>query len=128
MTLKSEAKFKGKLTWSFKFDIRNLVNFHPTTQKSENFFSISSFCLKTTRFELQKYRGVHDTKQWCKIWINPGVMVSNMAWESGGTFIRALKSLKICTLMSSFCPKHIMFHLENSIRVMCHDTERWCKT
>ena len=34
MTLKSDAKFKEKLTWGFKYDMRNLINFHPTTQKS----------------------------------------------------------------------------------------------
>ena len=26
--------------------------------------------------------------------------------------------------MSSFCPKHIMFQLENFREIMCHDTER----
>ena len=36
MTLKSDAKFKEKLTSSFKDDMRNLVNFQPTTQKFEN--------------------------------------------------------------------------------------------
>ena len=62
MTLKSDAKFKENLTCGFKYDMRNLVNFHPTTQKSENFISMGSFCRK---FELQKYRGVifHDTEQ-----------------------------------------------------------------
>ena len=65
MTLKSDTKFKEKLTWSLKYDMRNLVNFHQTTQKSENFFSMGSFCPKYTRFELQKYRGVifHDTEK-----------------------------------------------------------------
>ena len=38
MTLKSDPKFKEKLTCGFKYDMRNLVNFHPTTQKSENSF------------------------------------------------------------------------------------------
>ena len=47
MILKSDAKFKEKLTCGFKYDIRNLVNFHPTTQKSE------SFCPKFMRFELK---------------------------------------------------------------------------
>ena len=32
-----DAKFKEKLTFDFKYDMRNLVNFHPITQKSENF-------------------------------------------------------------------------------------------
>ena len=43
MTLKSDAKFKEKLTCSSKYGIRNLLNFHPNTQKSENFFSMGSF-------------------------------------------------------------------------------------
>ena len=43
MTLKSDAKFKEKLTCDFKYDMRNLVNFYPTTQKSENFFSMALF-------------------------------------------------------------------------------------
>ena len=36
MTLKGDAKFKGKLTRGLKNDIRNLVNFHATSGKSEN--------------------------------------------------------------------------------------------
>ena len=43
MILKSDAKFKQKLTCGFEYDMRNLVNFHPSTQKSENFTSMGSF-------------------------------------------------------------------------------------
>ena len=57
----------------------------------------------------------------------PELMVSKMAWGIGWSFIRALKNLKNCTLMSSFCPKHIMFQLETFREIMCHDTEGWCK-
>ena len=48
---------------------RNLVNFHLTTQKSENFTSMGSFYSKYLRFELKKYRRVifYDTEHWCKI-------------------------------------------------------------
>ena len=108
MTLKSDAKFKEKLTCGFKYDMRNLVNFHPTTQKSKNFTPMGYFCPKYMRFELKKYRGVifHDTEQWWKILINPDLAVSKLAWGIGWTFIKALKNLKICTLMGSFCPKH----------------------
>ena len=44
MTLKSNAKFKEKLTCSFRDDIRSLLNFHCTTQKSENFTLTGSVC------------------------------------------------------------------------------------
>ena len=54
-----------------------------------------------------------------KIWINPGLLVSKMAWGIGWNFIRALKNLKNCTLMGCFCPKHIMFQLENFRGIMC---------
>ena len=36
MTIKSDAKFEEKLTCSFKND-KNLVNFDPSTQNSQNF-------------------------------------------------------------------------------------------
>ena len=38
MTLKTDANFKEKLTCGFKYDMKNLVNFHPTTQKSKKVF------------------------------------------------------------------------------------------
>ena len=38
MTLKSDAMFEEKLTCGSKYDMRNLVDFHPATQKSENFY------------------------------------------------------------------------------------------
>ena len=53
MTLKSDAKFKEKLTCGLKYDMRNLLNFHPTIQKSENFTSMGYFCPKYMRFELK---------------------------------------------------------------------------
>ena len=51
-------------------DMKDLVNFHPTTQKSKCFISMG---YKYIRFQLKKYRGVifRDTMQWCKSWINP---------------------------------------------------------
>ena len=63
--MKSDAKFEEKLTLVSKNGIRNLVNFHPTTQKSKNFTSMGYFYPKYIRFELKKYRGLifHDTEQ-----------------------------------------------------------------
>ena len=85
MTWKSDAKFKEKLTCGFKCDMRNLVNFHPTTQKSEKFTSMGYFCLKYMRSELKKHRAVifHDTEQLCKIWINPDLEVLKWHEELG---------------------------------------------
>ena len=36
MTLKSNAKFEKKLTFGFKNNMRNLVNFNASSNKSEN--------------------------------------------------------------------------------------------
>ena len=36
MTLKDDAKFKGKLAHGLKNDRRNLINFHTSSRKSEN--------------------------------------------------------------------------------------------
>ena len=66
MTLKNDAKFKEKLTrrFSFKCDLRNLVNFHSDTQKSKDFISMGYFCPEYMRFEQKKYSGVigYDTE------------------------------------------------------------------
>ena len=106
MILKSDPKFKEKLTCSSKHDISNLVNFHPITQKFENSTWIGSFSPKYKGLR-QKKRGVifHDTEQWCKIWKNLDLVVSKLARGIWWTFIKALKNLKTFTLMSSFCPK-----------------------
>ena len=65
MTMKSDAKFKEKLTCGMKHDMRNLVNFHPTTLKSKNFTWMGYFCPKYMRLDLKIYRGVifHGTEQ-----------------------------------------------------------------
>ena len=133
MTLESDAKIKEKMTRDFKYDMRNLRNLYLTNQMSESFFSMRSFSPKYTRFEVQKYRGVifYDTEQWCKISINSDLVISKMAWEIRGIFIKALKQtlkrLINCTLMGFLCPKHIMFQLETFIRIISHDAEGWCK-
>ena len=36
MTLKCDAKFKGKLTRGLKSDIKNFVNFYESSRKSRN--------------------------------------------------------------------------------------------
>ena len=46
-------EFQKKLTCGFKYDMKNFVSFHPTTQKSENSNSMDYFCPKYMRFELK---------------------------------------------------------------------------
>ena len=119
------------MTCGFKHDIRNLVNFHPTTQKSTNFFFDGLFLSKVHEIWAKKKKNAgvifYDTEQWCKIWTNPDLVVSKNSMRNRWTFIKALKSLKSCRLIGSFCPKHIIFELENFRGNMCHITEKWCK-
>ena len=42
-------------------------------------------------------------------------------------FTWAVESLKFCSLMGSFCQNHIKSELKKYRRVICHDTEEWCK-
>ena len=109
-----------------KNNMRNLVNFHPTTGKS---LQLGSFCPKYIRFEIKKYRAVitHNTEPWCKNWINNDLAASKIKWATVWTFIIPLKCQKLCTLIGCFCPKHIMFQLENFRGIRCHDTENRCK-
>ena len=37
MTMKNDAKFEEELTCQFKIDMRNLMNFDPSTRKSQKF-------------------------------------------------------------------------------------------
>ena len=43
MTLKSDVKFKEKLTCSFKYDMRNFVNFDPITQNPKSSIRWATF-------------------------------------------------------------------------------------
>ena len=37
MTMKNDEEFEEELTCRFKIDMRNLMNFDPSTQKSQKF-------------------------------------------------------------------------------------------
>ena len=37
MAMKNDAKFEEELTCQFKIDMRNLMNFDPSTRKSQKF-------------------------------------------------------------------------------------------
>ena len=52
-----------------KNDMRNLVNFHYSTQCLKNCSLMGSFCPEHVMFQLENLRRImcHDTKGWCKI-------------------------------------------------------------
>ena len=68
MTVKSDSEFKVKLTCGFRHDMRNLVNFHPTTQPLNHwkFHCHGLFLFKVSEVWAKTHRGVifHDTEQW----------------------------------------------------------------
>ena len=55
MTLKGDAKFKGKLTLGLKNYIRYLVNFHASNQKSGN-LHFDGILLSKTYKDVQRYK------------------------------------------------------------------------
>ena len=138
MTLKSDAKFKEKLTCGFKYDTR--VHFHSTTQKSEKFGLLSGLF-----FEWNHFDGLFLSNV-CEVWTkktqrsylswNWTVMHNlNKPWPCGfKTGMRnwvnfhysAQKSEKLY-IDGLFLSKGYMFQLENFRGIMCHDTEGWCK-
>ena len=65
MTVQSDAEFKEKLTFGFKYFMKNFFSFHPTTQKSENLTLMGFFCPTYMRFELKKCREItfNNTEQ-----------------------------------------------------------------
>ena len=102
MTLRSGAKFKEKSTCGFKYVTQPIISLKISFQ----------WALFVQSKQDLSYKNAEE--------------LSFMTWGIGLTFIRALKGLKNCTLMGSFCPKHIMFQLEHFRGIMCHNTEGWC--
>ena len=85
------------MTCNFTYDMRILVNVHPTTQKPKNFDGF--FLSKVYKVWATKNKGVilHDTEQWCKIWINLDTVFQKWQWheEFGGLSLEHSNVLKI---------------------------------
>ena len=62
MTLKGDAKFKGKLTRGLKNDIRNFVNFHASSRKSENLHFDGLILAKTYKVLDEKVQKSYDSR------------------------------------------------------------------
>ena len=66
MALNIDTKFEGKLTCTFKNDMRNLANFRQSTFESLKIWTfIRSFYPKQKMYELKIYRRVmhHDNEE-----------------------------------------------------------------
>ena len=88
-----------------------------------------SFCWKYMKFKLKKYRGVmsHDPENWCKIWRKTDLLFQKWQ-EFTEIWPEHSKVSKICTFISSYCAKYLMFDLKKYRGIIFHDTEGWCKT
>ena len=106
MTMKNDTKIKEELTCHFKIDMY-FTKFDPSTRKVWNFFfnwlllskAYIVWATKVQRSYLSWQWGVMQIlkKDWPVVW--------KKTWEIWQIFSRALESVKIGTLMGSFCPK-----------------------
>ena len=105
MTLKGVTKFKGKLTCELKNDIRNLVNFHASSWKSENMYFDWIHLSKTCKYLDEKVQKSYVSWHWRvmqslkKNWF----LVPKMTWGIWWVLMRAVASLELCTFMCYFC-------------------------
>ena len=128
MILKSDVKFKEKPVCCFKND-KNLVNFDPSTQKSQKFALWLSFLCKVYNVWPKKVQRScllfhwwfmeNVKKNWLVVW--------KVAWEIWQILSRELKSLKIGTFMGSFYLKWKVYEIKIYRGVMCYDNVEWCK-
>ena len=69
MTLKGIAKFKEKLTCGLKNNIKNLVNFHASSQKSENLhFDVLLLSKVYKVLDRKAWVMSYNTEEWYKVW------------------------------------------------------------
>ena len=104
-------KFEEKLTLGSKNDMRNLVNFNVTSDKSESLHLdvlLLSIAYKVSAKKVRKnclpwhWRKIQTLKKNC-------LFVWKMTWGNWWILTPAVKSLTICTLMGYFCKKYVMF-------------------
>ena len=56
MKKKGDAKFKGKMNCDLKNDLKNLINFHASSQTSGNLHYDGFFCPKHLKIQIKKYK------------------------------------------------------------------------
>ena len=114
MTLKSHAKFEGKLTSALKNDIGNLANFYATSRKSKNLHFDGILLSKANKILDEKVQKSYASCHWRVIqslrknWL----LIPKMTWGIWWISMGALTGLKSFTLMCYFCKKNAMFELK----------------
>ena len=109
ITLNTDAKFEEKPICCFRND-KKLVNFDLSTWKPQKFALLLLLCKvfnvcpkKVQRNDLSwHWRVMQNLKK-------NGLVVRKMTWRVWQILTRALESVKIGTLMGSFCPKYKMY-------------------
>ena len=134
MTLKGDAKFKGKLTCGLKNNFRNLLNFHASSWKSGNLHFDGLLLSKAYKDLDEKVQKSYVSWHWRvmqslkKNWL----LVPKMTWGIWWILMWAVTSLKVVTLMWYFSQKQTKFLLKNNRRIISHDTgkssKHWRKT
>ena len=119
MKLKKDAKLGEESTCRFKIDIRNLTNFDLSTRLLNKVYIV--WAKKVQRSYLSwHWRVMQNLKEnWLVVW--------EKTWEFGKFSPEELESVKISTLITSFCPKKKMYELKIFSGVMCHDNGEWYK-
>ena len=129
MKLKDDAKFKRRLTFALKNDIRNLVNFYVSSRKSENLhfdWMLLSKAYKDLDENIQKS---YVSCQWSvmqslkKNWL----LVSKMTWRIWWIFTQPLKSPKISLWWAIFVQGIWGLSQKKYREVIFHDTKQWYK-
>ena len=101
--LKGDAIFKEKLTDCLKDDIRNFVNFHGNSRKSENLHFHGLLLSIGSKVLAKKVQKSYLSRRWRVI--QTWTFVWKMTWEIWWILMKATESLKVCTVMDYFCRK-----------------------
>ena len=115
MALNIDTKFEEKITCALKSNMRNLADLHGSMFESLKTGTLKgSFYRKYKMYELKVFREVlcHNNEEWYKIWRGVGFTVQNWPEEFDIFWPEHSKISKLCTLMSLFWTKYIMFELK----------------
>ena len=108
------------MTRSLKNDIRNLVNFHASSRKSENLHFDRLLLSKAYKDLFENVQKSYVSWHWTVIqslrenWF----LVPKMTWWIWWILMQAMASLKICTLIWYFCQYYIKFLLKKHRRIL----------